>query len=536
MEQLVNFVIRPPRANYSPSSDLLEQEFLLKGKKYVRKDLQVINGRGHVLQCSHYMPHTISEDLPLPCVIYCHGNSGCRADANEAAIILLPSNITVFTLDFSGSGLSDGNYVSLGWNEMDDLQAAVNYLRTQKLISRIGLWGRSMGAVTSLRYGAQDPSIAGMVLDSPFSNLNDLMMELVDVYKIRLPKFTVKVAVQYMRKLIQKRAQFDIMDLDSVQMAANSFIPALIGHGTEDIFIQPHHSDLIYKSYAGDKNIIKFEGDHNSPRPQFYYDSITIFFYNVLRPPDEPMTVETIPEHVYFDDSLDLGSDIDEDVLYAIMGAVRPPRPNMCTGSLSADGPSSDGQGTESTEEALTQTRSRWQMSRTVVPVNLTDPQEDLAELIQNGDFDNDGLEGSPSGKEQENQKNKYADSSEHEHSSEKDKNAGSSKFDCVNGHADCWDASLSNGASLGSSGQVSPSNDDKFADFPSNPDDEERMVMEAIAASLHDVDIKESEVKDQEQLESDGSNSPANSSRLDAFSQRLRSSLFRGSRRHGSR
>ncbi|CAK9225000.1 unnamed protein product [Sphagnum jensenii] len=495
MEQLVNFVIRPPRANYSPSSDLLEQEFLLKGKKYVRKDLQVINGRGHVLQCSHYMPHTISEDLPLPCVIYCHGNSGCRADANEAAIILLPSNITVFTLDFSGSGLSDGNYVSLGWNEMDDLQAAVNYLRTQKLISRIGLWGRSMGAVTRqvscLRYGAQDPSIAGMVLDSPFSNLNDLMMELVDVYKIRLPKFTVKVAVQYMRKLIQKRAQFDIMDLDSVQMAANSFIPALIGHGTEDIFIQPHHSDLIYKSYAGDKNIIKFEGDHNSPRPQFYYDSITIFFYNVLRPPDEPMTVETIPEHVYFDDSLDLGSDIDEDVLYAIMGAVRPPRPNMCTGSLSADGPSSDGQGTESTEEALTQTRSRWQMSRTVV---------------------------------------------KHEHSSEKDKNAGSSKFDCVNGHADCWDASLSNGASLGSSGQVSPSNDDKFADFPSNPDDEERMVMEAIAASLHDVDIKESEVKDQEQLESDGSNSPANSSRLDAFSQRLRLSLFRGSRRHGSR
>jgi hypothetical protein len=58
-----------------------------------------------------------------------------------------------------------------------------------------------------------------------------------------------------------------------------------------------------------------------------------------------------------------------QDVLYAIMGAVRPPQPNMCTGSLSADGPSSDGQGTESTEEALTQTRSRWQMSRTVVSI-----------------------------------------------------------------------------------------------------------------------------------------------------------------------
>jgi len=46
-----------------------------------------------------------------------HG-SGCRADASEAAIILLPSNITVFTLDFSGSGISGGEHVTLGWNEV----------------------------------------------------------------------------------------------------------------------------------------------------------------------------------------------------------------------------------------------------------------------------------------------------------------------------------------------------------------------------------------------------------------------------------
>lgn len=33
-------------------------------------------------------------------------------------MVLLPSNITVFTLDFSGSGLSEGDYVSLGWHEV----------------------------------------------------------------------------------------------------------------------------------------------------------------------------------------------------------------------------------------------------------------------------------------------------------------------------------------------------------------------------------------------------------------------------------
>lgn len=97
-----------------------------------------------------------------------------------------------------------------------------------------------MGAVTSLLYGAEDPSIAGIVLDSAFSNLTDLMIELVDVYRIRIPKFTVKMAIQYMRRSIQKKAKFDIMDLNCAQVAPRTFIPALFGHATEDMFIHNH--------------------------------------------------------------------------------------------------------------------------------------------------------------------------------------------------------------------------------------------------------------------------------------------------------
>ncbi|XP_039072123.1 uncharacterized protein LOC120219378 isoform X2 [Hibiscus syriacus] len=286
MEQLVNFIIRPPRAEYNPECDLLDEEFMLKGKCYQRKDIEIKNNRGDVLQCSHYVPLVSPEGKPLPCVIYCHGN---RADASEAAMILLPSNITVFTLDFSGSGLSGGEYVTLGWYEKDDLKAVVDYLRADGNVSLIGLWGRSMGAVTSLMYGAEDPSIAGMVLDSPFSDLVDLMMELVDTYKFRLPKFTVKFAIQIMRKAIQKKAKFDITELNTIKVAKSCFVPVLFGHAIDDDFILPHHSDCIFEAYVGDKNIIKFEGDHNSPRPQFYFDSINIFFHNVLQPPEDKM-------------------------------------------------------------------------------------------------------------------------------------------------------------------------------------------------------------------------------------------------------
>ncbi|XP_059658610.1 uncharacterized protein LOC132304907 isoform X2 [Cornus florida] len=315
IDQFINFVIRPPRAEYNPDQYLWEKDFSLAGRKYKRQDLELRNGRGHMLQCSHYVPSPFPENTPLPCVIYCHGNSGCRADANEAAVILLPSNITVFTLDFSGSGLSDGDYVSLGWHEKEDLKVVVSYLRSNEQISRVGLWGRSMGAVTGLLYGAEDPSIAGMVLDSAFSNLFDLMMELVDVYKIRLPKFTVKVAVQYMRRIIQRKAKFDIMNLNCIKAAPKTFIPALFGHAKDDKFIQPRHSDLIFNSYAGDKNIIKFDGDHNSSRPQFYYDSVSIFFYNILHPPRVSPAYSSKLEKYYDLGDLKVGAGIDEESL-----------------------------------------------------------------------------------------------------------------------------------------------------------------------------------------------------------------------------
>ncbi|KAI3781381.1 hypothetical protein L2E82_11394 [Cichorium intybus] len=351
MEQLINFIIRPPRAEYNPKNDLLDPEFLLKGKLYQRKDLEVINSKGDVLQCSHYMPTVRPEGKPLPCVIYCHGNSGSRADASEAAIILLPSNITVFTLDFSGSGLSGGDHVSLGWYEKQDLRAVVDHLRADGNVSLIGLWGRSMGAVTSLMYGSEDPSIAGMVLDSPFSDLVDLMMELVDTYKYRLPKFTIKFAIQYMRKAILKKAKFDIVELNTIKVAKSSFVPVLFGHAVDDDFIQPHHSDRIYDAYMGDKNIIKFEGDHNSPRPQFYFDSINIFFHNVLQPPEDEVKRNFFDVSLgHLDKELQMIGDLDNLIMAP--------------------------QASSSTEEAIDQVRHKRPMSKIEMPCDMSSTYE----------------------------------------------------------------------------------------------------------------------------------------------------------------
>lgn len=65
---------------------------------------------------------------------------------------ILCHDITLFTFDFAGCGNSEGEYISLGYYEKDDVDVVFKYLRSLGTVSSIGLWGRSMGAVTALMY------------------------------------------------------------------------------------------------------------------------------------------------------------------------------------------------------------------------------------------------------------------------------------------------------------------------------------------------------------------------------------------------
>ena len=89
--------------------------------------------------------------------------------------------------------------------------------------------------------------------------------------------------MSFVKKTIQKKAGFDLNKLSPITHVKECFIPALFATGEQDNFIKPHHTDELFKDYAGDKNIIKFEGDHNSPRPDFFNNSAVIFFINTLQ-------------------------------------------------------------------------------------------------------------------------------------------------------------------------------------------------------------------------------------------------------------
>jgi hypothetical protein len=194
--------------------------------------------------------------------------------------------------------MSDGEFVSLGYYEKQDVTALVDYLWGTKRVSRIGLWGRSMGAATSIMYTSMDTSISGIVVDSPFVSLEELIQELVLSNQAWVPRKLIKVGVGIMKRSIQSRAGFNIRENCPIEKAGKCFVPCLFAHAEGDDFIRIHHSEKLYEAYGGDKNLIRFEGDHNSERPEFFYDSVCIFFYNTLisNDPDLDKGVEKATE------------------------------------------------------------------------------------------------------------------------------------------------------------------------------------------------------------------------------------------------
>lgn len=286
MKGISKIIIRPIREIYKPEIDLGPSSFILKGKVYKRNDFQIQNTRGLNLECSWFVPK-FSDKENFPCIIYCHGNCGSRCDALEIAKALLPIGISVFTLDFSGSGLSEGEYVSLGYYESWDLKTVIKYIKATGNASCIGLWGRSMGAASCILYASCDPEISFLILDSPFTSLKEVSEQLISSYKI-IPKSLFHYVFTCLRETILQNAHFDILEVCPAKYIGKCQMPAIFLHATKDRLVNVTQSRELYDKYPGDKYLLELGGGHNSTRPTLVLERVVEILIDILESPQPP--------------------------------------------------------------------------------------------------------------------------------------------------------------------------------------------------------------------------------------------------------
>ena len=289
-ETLWKLIIRPDKDNYK-QSDLGNRIFSFKGKTYTRKDYNLISSEGYTMKCSFIeLDYSERQKKIMPVILYLHGNSSSR----------------LFVIDFPGCGLSDGEFISLGYHESHDVKVIVDFIEKLPGVGKIGLWGRSMGAATTMIYTHTDDRIKAIVMDSPFADFNILAKELV-LKQVKLPNFLIEGALKIVRMTIRKKNGLDIERLKPIDSAPKTMQPAIFVHANSDELINNKHSDMLYNAYGGkDKKLLKCVGNHNTKRSNKIIREIGEFFYKHLVLDDNVKDNEDDKNNIFY---LDLNSD-----------------------------------------------------------------------------------------------------------------------------------------------------------------------------------------------------------------------------------
>jgi len=283
-ETLWKFIIRPPRDEYKEYM-LGAPNFRFNNKKYQRKDYDIMSTEGYIMKGSLIEPYKeCRPSIEMPVVLYLHGNSSSRIEGLNMAGELLKRDINLFVIDFAGCGLSEGEYISLGYHESDDVGNIIDFIEKIPGVGRIGLWGRSMGAATTMIYAHRDERIKAICMDSPFADFNRLAKELT-LKQINLPGFLVNTVLNIIRKTILGKNGLDIDKLRPIDCAPKTFQPALFIHAIYDELIKVEHTIDLFNNYGGQEKSLNCsdKGGHNSKRNSMIINKIGDFFEKYLK-------------------------------------------------------------------------------------------------------------------------------------------------------------------------------------------------------------------------------------------------------------
>jgi fermentation-respiration switch protein FrsA (DUF1100 family) len=168
-------------------------------------------------------------------ILLAHGYGDNRPEWIYA--LLAKADFGVLAWDARAHGESGGKVSTLGYREVLDVKAALDFALHQEGVAHVAGWGGSMGGATMIRAVAEYPQIEALVVDSAFSSL-DAEVDFLAPYPLLNPlaKFFMSLGLG--------------VDLDTVSPTAAigkiSPRPIYIIHGLDDTVAPPETAQILF--------------------------------------------------------------------------------------------------------------------------------------------------------------------------------------------------------------------------------------------------------------------------------------------------
>ncbi len=194
-------------------------------------------------------------------ILLAHGYSNKRPEWVYA--LLARKKYGILAWDARAHGESGGDISTIGYLEVLDVKAALDYALAQPGVEHVGAWGGSMGGATLIRAAAQFPQIEALFIDSSFTSLEEEFDYLVP-YPIINPLAKFIASSETGIRLDQVNPLSDISRI--------SPRPIYIVQGMEDSVAPPDSGEKLFNA-AGEPRFLWQQED--VPHLSMYLDNPT---------------------------------------------------------------------------------------------------------------------------------------------------------------------------------------------------------------------------------------------------------------------
>jgi len=185
-------------------------------------------------------------------IVISHGVTENKMNSIKYMNIFLKRGFNAVIYDHRRHGETGGDTTSYGFYEKDDLKAVVDWLYANEGNDLfLGIHGESMGAVTTLLYGADPQSRAHFyIVDCPFSDLRKLLAyRIKQEIKIIPPTFLLPIG----NWLLKLRNRYRMEDVSPISVIERIEKPVLFIHSEKDDYILPSMTKELYEKKRGEK-------------------------------------------------------------------------------------------------------------------------------------------------------------------------------------------------------------------------------------------------------------------------------------------
>jgi len=205
------------------------------------EEVEIRSDNGFMLRGWYIPPPSLPSVTDGRAGVFVHGAKSSRFQALEGALYWNHRGYGLLTMDLSGRGSSQGEYVTYGVNESQDVKALIRSLRQREGVSheRVVAFGTSAGAAAAIYAAADDPSPPPLALDAPFSDLWTEASEMLEG-RGRSP-----LLLHPLSWAVRWRAGVDLKAVRPIDVIARVRSPVLFIHGDADREVKPSHSQRL---------------------------------------------------------------------------------------------------------------------------------------------------------------------------------------------------------------------------------------------------------------------------------------------------